>query len=187
MENMHAHYRSREYYPDVLRDRKVRSLHCTCGKVQWIILTLQVGEYPATLKTNCDLQCCMCLWWQISKQAWFISKLELPEKCKKCHQPSSQMSWTKLQWILDTTRFLSPCRCGESGNCPAQPVFVQIQKWHTNLTRVPGKTGNHRRHIWDEQNCTNLKNWQQCQFSRENTTWTWPHQTHSSFDKQGSG
>lgn len=52
--------------------------------------------------------------------------------------------------------------CGQTGSCPAQLVFVQIQKRH-EFNRIPGKTGNHGKHIWDEQNCTNLKNCQQCQ------------------------
>lgn len=40
----------------------------------------------------------------------------------------------KVTVNLDT-RFLSPCRCVvKTGNCSAQPVFVQIQKRHMNLT-----------------------------------------------------
>lgn len=68
--------------------------------------------------------------------------------------------------------------CGQTGNCPAQSVFGQIQKRHMNLTESLEKLGiiigTSERYRTDSS-------------VREKTTLTRPHQTHSSLDKQGRG
>lgn len=64
--------------------------------------------------------------------------------------------------------------CGQTGNCPAQPVFVQMQKRHMNLTesleklRIIKGTSELKRSAQILRTDSSV---------RENTTWPWPHQT----------
>lgn len=74
--------------------------------------------------------------------------------------------------------------CGQTGNCPAQPVFFQIQKWRMNLTESLEKLGIIK--ATSEMNRT-AQILRTDSSVRENTTWPWPHQTQGSFDKEGSG
>lgn len=73
--------------------------------------------------------------------------------------------------------------CGQTGSCPAQPLFVQIQKRH-EFNRIPGKTGNHKGTSEMNRTAQILRT---ASSVRENTTWPWLHQTQGSFNKEGSG